>query len=86
MSEDLKFANENEAMQHLADVTGKQIIIASKRTATSSKYPELDTIAKKIADDTARTINKAVKEVESEMPYKTQYVLEEAIKILEGMV
>jgi len=86
MSEDLIFTNETEALQHLADKLGKKIVVSSKRTATSSNYPELDNLARKIADDTARSINKAVKEVESEMPYKTQYVLEEAIKILEGMV
>ena len=172
MSEDLIFTSETEALQHLADKTGKQIIISSERertaylelsdkdkgvvnafldkkeadskklttngkrldgnwmgglgiaewkgekidmpdlgsksaenvqkyiqkeapqnwlksserTAASGKYPELDSIAKKIADDTARNINEATKGVKSEMPYKTQYVLEEAIKILEGMV
>jgi len=86
MSKDLIFLSEDEALQHLANKTGKQIVIASKRTATSGEYPELDSIAKKIADDTARNINKATREVESEMPYKTQYVLEEIIKILEGMV
>jgi len=30
MSEDLIFASETEAMQHLADVTGKQIIVAAE--------------------------------------------------------
>ena len=30
MSEDLIFASENEAIQHLADVTGKQIIVATE--------------------------------------------------------
>jgi len=30
MSEDLIFASEKEAMQHLADVTGKQIIVAAE--------------------------------------------------------
>jgi len=51
-----------------------------------SKYPELDKIAQKIANDTGKNINKSVQNVKSEMPYKAQYVLEEVIKHLESMV
>lgn len=51
------------------------------------KYPELDKIAVDIADKTAVLINKSVKNVKSNMPYKAQYVLEEeVIKILEDAV
>jgi hypothetical protein len=50
------------------------------------KYPELDKIAKKIGKDVGNSINSEVKNVESEMPYKAQYVLEELIKILQKAV
>ncbi len=52
----------------------------------SGKYPELDKIAAKLADDTAKAINAAIKDVESKMPYKAQYVLEEVIKDLKERV
>lgn len=57
-----------------------------------NKYPELYKIALTIADDTCREINKQTEDfggfaaVESEMPYKAQWVLEEAIKILQERV
>jgi hypothetical protein len=51
-----------------------------------NKYPKLYKIALKIADDTCREINKQTAAVESEMPYKAQWVLEEAIKILQERV
>lgn len=51
-----------------------------------SKYPELDKIAKTVAIKTCKEINKCVRDVKSEMPYKAQYVLEETIKILEKLV
>jgi hypothetical protein len=51
-----------------------------------SKYPELDKIAKTISIKTCKEINKCVRDVKSEMPYKAQYVLEETIKILEKQV
>jgi len=40
MSEDLIFASETEAMQHLADVTGKQIVIAAEEKASPSEVSE----------------------------------------------
>lgn len=49
-------------------------------------YPELQKIAKDIAKQTGALINNKVKNVESEMPYKAQYVLEELIKILQEAV
>lgn len=51
-----------------------------------TRYPELKTIAESIADATIKAINAAVQRVESEMPYKAQWVLEETIKILESRV
>jgi len=49
-------------------------------------YPELTSIAKEISKETCIQINTKVKDVESEMPYKAQYVLEELIKLLEEKV
>jgi hypothetical protein len=50
------------------------------------KYPELDEIAKRITDNTCHEINRQVKDVKSEMPYRAQYVLEEVIRELESRV
>jgi hypothetical protein len=49
-------------------------------------YPELDKIAKDIAKKTGDLINKSVRNVKSEMPYKAQYVLEEVVKILKEAI
>lgn len=52
-----------------------------------SNYPELDRVAKIIATETIKRINDfPVHEIESEMPYKRQHILEETIKILESAV
>lgn len=51
-----------------------------------SRFPELDKIAKKLSTDFLKVIYKETKDVESEMPYKSQYVLEEVIKYLEERV
>jgi hypothetical protein len=50
------------------------------------KYPELQKIADKIADETAENINKEVKDVKSNMPYKAQWVLEEVVKDLKNRI
>ena len=50
------------------------------------KYPELNATAQEIADRTCQEINDKVKDVKSDMPYRSQYVLEEVIKMLESMV
>lgn len=50
------------------------------------KYPELDKIAKDLAYDIGQDINKRIKNVKSDMPYKAQYVLEELIKHLQDAV
>lgn len=49
-------------------------------------YPELDKVARKIAKQTGILINKEANKVKSKMPYKSQYILEELIKILEKAV
>ena len=50
------------------------------------KYPELDEIATNIVLITVSEINNMTRNIESEMPYKAQYVLEEVIKKLEELV
>lgn len=56
------------------------------RPSVEKKYPELDklvdTLEKYIVDD----INDKAEKVKSEMPYKSQYVLEELIKRLEAIL
>lgn len=51
-----------------------------------SKYPELLSISEELADQVLREINQRVPPVESKMPYKTQWVLEELINILQKSV
>lgn len=52
-----------------------------------SKYPNLDAVAKKLANDFCKEINDAaMKTQEPSMPYKAQYILEEVIKILKDRV
>ena len=53
---------------------------------STMKYPELNKIAREIADHTCQEINKRMKDINSEMPYRKQYVLEEVIKILRSKV
>jgi hypothetical protein len=50
------------------------------------EYPELRKVANKIANDTAAKINKEVKDIKSEMPYKAQWVLEEVVRDLEDRI
>ena len=50
------------------------------------QYPELDEIARDVAQEIGRMINGSVVKIESEMPYKAQYVLEEIIRHLEAAV
>lgn len=52
----------------------------------SKKYPELIKIAQDMWYDITKEINKRVKNVKSDMPYKAQYVLEELIKRLQKSV
>ena len=50
------------------------------------QYPELDEIAMNIAQEIGRMINGSVFQIKSEMPYRSQYVLEEVIRYLEAAV
>jgi hypothetical protein len=51
-----------------------------------SKYPELDNVAEAITDSTCALINRLTRDVESNMPYKQQFVLEEVIRQLKERV
>jgi hypothetical protein len=50
------------------------------------EYPELDKIADEITIEVVKLINAKAYTVESKMPYKAQYILEEIIKNLEAKV
>jgi len=52
----------------------------------SNEYPELRKIVDEMTKSVAKDINKKVKNVDSEMPYKAQWVLEELIKNLQELV
>ncbi len=51
-----------------------------------TKYPELHEIAGQIAEAALVQVGNRAQAVESEMPYKAQFILEETIKILERSV
>ena len=52
----------------------------------ATAYTELDGIARSIANDVARNINRGVAATLSKMPYKAQYVLEKVIEMLQERV
>ena len=54
--------------------------------AAVKKYPELDSIAIDIANTACRKINAATQDVDSELEYKNQYVLEKVVEILAARV
>lgn len=49
-------------------------------------YPELIALSKELADKVCIEINEKAPKIDSEMPYKQQYVLENMISILEDRV
>ena len=55
-------------------------------TNIEKKYPVLDKITEEIYVEVIETISSRVKHIISDMPYKSQYVLEELIKLLEKNV
>lgn len=52
----------------------------------SKQYPELMQIVEILADEVSIKINQAALEVQTEMPYKEQWILEELIKVLQERV
>jgi hypothetical protein len=68
-------------------VTKDSIVEYRKEYVTGSEqYPELDKLASDLAHVVSKEINKRVRSVESKMPYKAQYVLENLIEHLKEMV
>lgn len=61
------------------------VLSEAKKTEIKG-YPELKAVAKEVAKKVGEEINSAVMDIESEMPYKAKYVLEEVIKILQAHV
>jgi len=51
-----------------------------------TKYPELKVHADRIANEACRLINEAARSTNSEMPYKSQWILETVIADLERRV
>lgn len=49
-------------------------------------YPELNKIAEKLAGNILNDINVQAQRVESEMPYKSQWVLERIVEILQNQM
>jgi septum formation topological specificity factor MinE len=63
-----------------------ELILKNKVMDIIKKYPELDEIAVRIAMTVLNQCNTETIGVESEMPYKAQYVLEMIIQKLEERV
>lgn len=53
---------------------------------SASKYPELYEVAMRLANEVCEKINAEARAVESAMPYKAQFILEEMIEILQQRV
>jgi hypothetical protein len=53
---------------------------------SKERWPELYDVALRIANETCYQINMQGAQVKSEMPYKSQCILESVIKILEQRV
>lgn len=60
--------------------------LASNRVRKATKYPELESIARTIADATCVRINRECAGVASTMTYREQYTLERIIGILQERV
>lgn len=50
------------------------------------QYPEFEHATEAISQNACRLINEYAKNIQSEMPYKAQYLLEEVIKNLQERV
>lgn len=50
------------------------------------RYPEFEYVVNAVVDKTMEMVNRLAPIVESEMPYKPQFVLEEVIKKLQSLV
>jgi hypothetical protein len=80
MEDIMKFENyTEEERDNGLDSKGKPI-------SGADRYPELAYVARQISKDVIAKINTEADKVESKMPYKSQFILEELIKILEELV
>lgn len=68
----------------LDDIKRRAGIISEE--SQQSQYPELYSISEAVAQQVLKEINQRVQSVESKMPYKAQWTLEELIRILQAAV
>jgi len=71
----------SDVMHRIAQLNG----VSSLSEAAQTKK-DLTKIAEKIADETARAINKQTPSSVKDMPYARQFTLEEVIRILKDLV
>ena len=50
------------------------------------RYPEFNQLVRHVVDNAIRDINFGVKDIESKMPYRAQFTLEEVISELKKLV
>ena len=71
-----------QIVEHFVKKTTKTMM-----NENAQKFPKLHDAAEKLADDVSNKINILGRKLKSEeMPYASQYILEELIKILEERV
>lgn len=75
--------SERESLFYL---TAKLNKIAEPPQNSMQKYPEFQRLVNEIANEACKQINIKAPKIESTMPYKTQFVLEAVIKVLESRV
>lgn len=73
-------------MKHLEPFNEAKKEDVNSIISDKGKYPELDKLVARLAEEFAEKINKETKNIKSKMPYKAQYVLEEIIKDLKERV
>jgi hypothetical protein len=82
-----KNAKKDFNMSHLLNTLSENTTFEPKKTEDVIRtYPELDWIARTVGDIAITAINGITRDVQSEMPYKAQYVLEKLIELLNEKV
>lgn len=66
--------------------TNKLVNESNEQKEGLERYPEFAEVVGKISDMVINTINEEKDKIESEMPYKAQFILEEVIKSLKEKV
>jgi hypothetical protein len=77
---------EEQSVSHLTLDDIEPVVMEDEPTPSGKKYPELHEVAARLADEICAKINAEAKRVESAMPYKAQFILEEMIVILQDRV